>query len=863
MRKKYLSALYDDDINNLQEQINTINTTLSELEKLVGDGGVSSVTFDEETGVLTVVDAKVTKTYTIKTDAGEVGEVKIDIDDDRNLVVDDKVIGKVGDTVTVNEDGYLCVNGTPTDIKAGKYAILDNDADGVVTITLPDANGELKTVELAKAAAASFTIYPSRTYASVGGNDYYSYYSLFTEINPTITSPESGQDADWKNSQKFEKENGIAWGIASSDVDWKGPKGAVKAGQLLIGQQNDVPVYITPLNVDLSAQSLKLVDAKGNEAPVKVTPLVNYIYGDQVSGSRAAINSGAWKLEITMDNTITADNIGKAFAQIVNQSGDFDVWSNKRYALQANGNIITDYVFVIDTDEQKCAMQGKDALVYSAENIKLDWASASNSKFEDVALNENHYLSFEQASVYDYKFEIVDADINDAEAWGITVENNVLKGTDAAAGKTIHLNVQLLGVNGKVENLKLTNSSPNTIAVTFGQIKSSVITLPASTYKVTPDEYDNSVPSATGKYATIVLDMGDLFSGLTAQEAIAVKEGKTIVNDYGTGTEGTTIKFYKADKKTEVSFDDNAANIRNIKFAKVFYNESTIGKLWNPKATLGEHILRITLKDAAENEIRKANIPVNITVPSFFELFTKSGAWTDNTALAVVDETGNIDLKQLYNDKSNADEVKFFDLSSDFIADGKDAGVLSNTDSDVNANRVILNAKAVSNHALKDLTTNLVYKIVPECPNFWVTSDNFTMDVVTKLDAGKFIYYDTDGKATDIVVRPETKNTIAAWDGKKTGLSFYKAGENNIFKDGEDPNGFVLDVTNDVEYKFDDKAGDLASAKFENGALIVSGLAKGNYTTVLTITYTKASVVPTNNDVHEIFQIPLIVKGVE
>lgn len=94
-------------------------------------------------------------------------------------------------------------------------------------------------------------------------------------------------------------------------------------------------------------------------------------------------------------------------------------------------------------------------------------------------------------------------------------------------------------------------------------------------------------------------------------------------------------------------------------------------------------------------------------------------------------------------------------------------------------------------------------------------------------------------------------------------MSFYKAGENNIFKDGEDPNGFVLDVTNDVEYKFDDKAGDLASAKFENGALIVSGLAKGNYTTVLTITYTKASVVPTNNEVHEIFQIPLIVKGVE
>ena len=397
MRKKYLSALlfgallvtsagtftsckdYDDDINNLQEQIDKVVKDLESLKTTVDNlGGVTDVKIED--GKLLVTAGGKTISYDLPA-TEEVEKTTVELKG-QDLVVNGEVIGQVGDKVTVNEDGFLCINGEATEIKAGKYAVLVNDADGVVTITLPDANGELKTIELAKAAAANFTIYPSRTYASVGGNDYYSHYSLFTEINPTITSPESGQDADWKNSQKFEKENGIAWGVASSDVDWKGPKGAVKAGQLLIGQQNDVPVYITPLNVDLSAQSLKLVDAKGNEAPVKVTPLVNYIYGDQVSGSRAAINSGAWKLEITMDNTITADNIGKAFAQIVNQSGDFDVWSNKRYALQANGNIITDYVFVIDTDEQKCAMQGKDALVYSAENIKLDWASASNSKFE-------------------------------------------------------------------------------------------------------------------------------------------------------------------------------------------------------------------------------------------------------------------------------------------------------------------------------------------------------------------------------------------------------------------------------------------------------------------------------------------------
>ena len=156
-------------------------------------------------------------------------------------------------------------------------------------------------------------------------------------------------------------------------------------------------------------------------------------------------------------------------------------------------------------------------------------------------------------------------------------------------------------------------------------------------------------------------------------------------------------------------------------------------------------------------------------------------------------------------------------------------------------------------------------------PNFWVTSGKFTMDLVTKLDAAKFIYYGADGKETDIIVRPESKNTIAAWkikDKVNTGLSFYKAGENNVFKNGEDPNGFTLvGVTSEnaanLDIKFDDKAGDLADAYFDaNGNLIVSGLAKGNYTTILTVTYKKA-VELGNTTVHETFQIPLNVQGVE
>ena len=74
MNKKFLSAIlfgalmvtstgtfvsckdYDDDIDEINGKIDKIETTLSELESKIGDKGVTSVTFDEKTGVLTVVD---------------------------------------------------------------------------------------------------------------------------------------------------------------------------------------------------------------------------------------------------------------------------------------------------------------------------------------------------------------------------------------------------------------------------------------------------------------------------------------------------------------------------------------------------------------------------------------------------------------------------------------------------------------------------------------------------------------------------------------------------------------------------------------------------------------------------------------
>ena len=918
MRKKYLSALlfgallfasagtftsckdYDDDISNLQEQINTIKTDLESLKATVdGLDGVKTLSFVD--GTLIIETGKGTKVEVPVPSATDVEQTTVELDG-QNLVVNGEVIGQVGDKVTVNEDGYLCVNDEATEIKAGKYAILENESDNTYTISLPDAEGNMHTITLLKSVATNIRI----DFLS-NGND--------TKEEGVDKNPDKGyaifSEIGAGDENVKQDGYGIAWGVASSDIDWKGPKGAVKAGQLLVGQQNEVLVNVYPANVELDKQALKLVDVNGNAAPVIIKASVADNAGG-TTGSRAASNNGKWVLNITMDNTINGSNMGTAFATKEGYTDDtqnWDAWANKRYALQVNGSIMTGYNYVIDTDEAACAMSGDDKLwdadqkerfgtIYVGnDELRTTKSSDMYKSIDTYPLGTNLNLKYVQSSVYDYIFEIVDADKNDAEACGIKLENNVLyaENTAKAAGKTIHLNVKLLGVNGAEANFGYTSATETPIAVTFGTVSSDVVTLPVSEYKVTPNQYDWSVSTKDGEYATITLDMGDFFSGLTAEEAVAAAEGgvvlkttddtfaflrQTIVNDFGDYV-NSTIKFYKADGETEVTYNDLQANIRNIKYAKVIYRKYTgVETVWNKKATLGQHILNLTLKDEKDNEIKKANIPVNVTVPSFFELFTKSAAWGDKTAVAVVKEDGTVDLTQLYNNKSEANENKYFDLTSSFKANGETAGTLQTKQDGkvVEANTVVLNKYAADGNSLRDLSSKLIYKIVPEVTSgaFWVNSGDFTMDLITKLDGAKFVYY-VDGKETDIVVEPESENVIEGFNGekgdKRQGLSFYKAGKDNLFSSSSTVNGLKLDLggaaNSNLICEFDDNAGDKAKARFENGKLILEGLAEPNtadgYTTVLTITYKKAAEIMGGEekggvDIYETFKINLTVK---
>ena len=638
MRKKYLSALlfgallfasagtftsckdYDDDINNLQEQINTINTTLADLKAQIGDKGVSSVTFDETTGVLTVVDADGTHTYTIKTTAGEVADVKITIEG-QELKVNGETIGKVGDTVAV-ANGELTINGTATGIKVGEYAILDNQTTGTVTITLPDADGKMQTVELMKASAALTAVEIENSYIARFDAFGWGYGSNNSEIL-------------WQKSQK-------------SNPNWKGSKGAVEKNQLLIGQINYVNVQVTPATYALDEQALNLVDSRGNIAPVivKATPN-NRLMGVY---SRSTSSNGSWTLSLEIDQTkVNTSNIKSVF--------DLDEDGNSLgYALYVNGQPYTAYDLSVETAEK--------AYSTDYDNGYINVTSGADMYFIDTDGREKNVGQADKLPVGTTNFYIKRADLYDfyltfektnkslAEQYGIeiTEDGRGVIIPAGAEGVQITATVHTMSISG---NVAPSNETAITNEVTL-QIAGSEVT--AETLKTT-----NHVISAANPLSAITVDFGDIFAQFPAAAREAVKNGDAVLvvesdatkdgflmktRTYDKGgfksddvidmftfdpvtnvSDNGNIELYDADKKQWFADKDDMLDLK--------YMALKVATNLNPNAVPGEYTLTFRAIEFDSNtttygnELIKVTVPVTVSTPKFTDLFNFRGNWND------------------------------------------------------------------------------------------------------------------------------------------------------------------------------------------------------------------------------------------
>ena len=646
MRKKYLSALlfgallfasagtftsckdYDDDIDNLQEQINTVVSDLNDLQTKVDalGGMVSDVTFADGT-------------LTVKTDKGDftcnipdkTGVQKVELSKDgNNLVL--TVDGVAQEPIALPEQenvpeikvegGKLIVGDKSYDLAVdvqSNVTAVKNNIDGTYTLTV---NGETVTLPLAYAEVRiDFASEPK-----------------FTEMI----------DAEPANSSKVEE--GIHWATATSAISWDGPKGAIAAGQLLVGQISAVQVSVRPVSYDLSdpSHTLKLVDSKGNYARVIVKATKGVEDGPIHAGSRADANvnvgtlqQGEYALTIQMDETVTKDNIITAFAN--------DVPQNIKYALEVDGVKVTDYDVVIDTqlradaqlqaekfDWNKFVVGGKGEVYQDGSSTPL--TGKQEEKDEDefyiaVPCGTN-VMSYMSGAIYDMKVEIDPSSEDDAELKGVEVKDgNVLVAPEAAYGRSYKLKVTLIDVNG--------NQKSEVVRVKITDQINTVTQLTTIQYKVTPD-----LPA-------IKINLQKVFEELTAAQAVAIynadnvqwsledkSEDKFLVSSYFLETmkADQDVVYYEDEACTKpVSLSDGvtAEKVRKIHYALINYDASDL----QANATPEEFLLTLTISNEfvegsnqqATEVIKKINVPVNVVLPTWDEVFKTTNQWTNNT----------------------------------------------------------------------------------------------------------------------------------------------------------------------------------------------------------------------------------------
>ena len=738
MNKKFLSAIlfgalmvtstgtfvsckdYDDDIDEINGKIDKIETTLSELESKIGDKGVSSVTFDEKTGVLTVVDGTGSHTYTIKTTAPSVEKTVVTVDG-KDLKVDGKVIGQLGDTVEV-KDNELYVNGKATGIKVGKYAILENDADGMYTITLPDANGEMKTIKLPKATSGMM---------SVTANE-----ATFTAKSIATTAPD-----------------GIAWGKAPGAITWKGAKGNIAKGQLLLGRYTEGKVTVVPSSYNLGAQTLKLVASDGSVAPVTVTATAD---NDLIYGDRAASANGNWTVAITMDETVTADNIATAFATEVESQA-----KNVKYALSVNGDLVTGYEFVIDTDEtaettalaatkiKVGGVEGTDAATTASNPLTI-----SNFKLgtNEIIIEDKDASNADAHKVYDAYLEI--GDIDKAGRYGVTVNGMKITAADKAAKQEIPFIVHILDVTG--------TETKQYIKVTFVAATVEDEPIADQTYNLMPEK-------------NFVIDLGNTFTGLTDEQADKVQGNITWATDGNFFKASISSVTYYTDAacKKQVTDLSSAATIKTIKYAKIADSEIADA----PKA--GATKLTITLSDdaAAGNEIKKVSANYTITLPSFDELavVNTNALWNEaGTTLTArmgwKSNNATLSLSKAYTVKDGVKGLAIDDIEyvATYTTDDGAVTKLSVTDGEIaDAGGLIVKKKVKYN----TLAATASIELVADIEDLTVSKD-FTVTVKSIFEDAKIVYYKAG--AAQSIATVGADNYIAPLTGaadKRTGLA--------------------------------------------------------------------------------------------
>lgn len=298
---------YDDDINNLQEQITANADAIKKLQDLVGDGKfVTGVTSDGNTITFTFSDNS-TVPVTIETEQAQKVEVKGD-----ELYIDDQPTGiKVAKEAEIEtglvkaENGTWWVLGedgkyTDTEIPVSGVTAVKNDKDQWVLTIYSQDGSEPKTIVLPTAA------------------------SLITEIEVLGIVDSNDENTANKVTDGIVKYNATVLGdLTDAQKAWNKEEGVktLAKGQALSTLSSDYSkllIRLAPATVDASEMSFTLVNTQLGEAPLTLGTPATY----KGLLTRSAESNGLWVVPVSAKEGLTYKDLNAYKAEFeVNGNG--------------------------------------------------------------------------------------------------------------------------------------------------------------------------------------------------------------------------------------------------------------------------------------------------------------------------------------------------------------------------------------------------------------------------------------------------------------------------------------------------------------------------------------------------------------
>lgn len=670
---------YDDDIENLQGQISGVESQITDVKALLAQ---LQSKLDGMTYVQSVTKSSDGKTIKFTMSNGQTVEF-----------TDTDTVSDPGSVVTV-EDGVLCIDGEPTEIKVasainmpkvenGQIYIFNEEtgeyaATGIFvnqntvvesatkyTITMTTSDGTTVTYDVPKASGliTEIKVAPYTTGANVYTYDPATGSFISPAVAHTHANHPEHNIADFEVAQYDVK--------ATEMGDWKGPKPKLKNGNKVFGFSK-LNIRVNPVTVDLKGIEFSLVNTK-NEALPTIALKATAEDGQGPIGigainTRANDGNGLWTL--SCENMVIAETdywstldtkIGRSVAFAVTAGGDVRSSYNVD-VLKIEAPTLSEVYFYQGTTTPP-ATETADLVA-----LNIDPIPAANIGTTTLEVNKAYTLRADkEMALYDVYMTVSDLA---KETYGIVIDNEArtvkyTKQPDVVSTDlSFDVNIKTADNFGKVRKAQIT--------VKLSSLISTNSSFEAQTYDLTKLK-----DAATNSFA-VALDPMKNALGATEYNRWANNVDLSSKNvEYFTNAScagWSSVTGQTAGTVPAIDFVDangnattNVNTLKSVKFNVAAATNSVlmIGKQYYAKVTF--------VNKTNGDEINSIVIPVKFTAPTVAEQFKpKAGYVVDGVINAYFYKAKEIsvDLKRYFDD---ADEYATLTMKDDDNIVTKDA----------------------------------------------------------------------------------------------------------------------------------------------------------------------------------------------